>query len=32
MIKLEANPEDAREKFVAEGANFKKLKKFLGDK
>jgi hypothetical protein len=32
MIKLEANPEDAREKFVAEGTNFKKLKKFLGEK
>lgn len=32
MIKLEANPEDAREKFVVEGLNFKKLKKFIGEK
>ena len=32
MIKLQANPEDAREKFVVEGPNFKKLKRFLGEK
>ena len=31
MVKLEANPEDAREKFVVEGVSFKKLKKFLGE-
>jgi DNA-binding MarR family transcriptional regulator len=31
MVKLEANPEDAREKFVVEGISFKKLKKFLGE-
>jgi DNA-binding MarR family transcriptional regulator len=31
MVKLEANPEDAREKFVVEGTSFKKLKKFLGE-
>jgi hypothetical protein len=31
MIKLETNPEDAREKFVVSGPGFKRLQKFLGE-
>lgn len=32
LVKLETNPDDAREKFIVAGPRFKALLKFVGDK